>query len=958
MPDPSVAITDSIDPAVLLSVLAQVKVGDFSARVPLEWTGIAGRVADNLNDVIAANQDLEGELARISRMVGEQGRLSKRITDRGGTQWSGSVGSVNDLIEALVQPTIEMQRVIGAVADGDLSKKIRSDVHGEMLELKNTINAMVDQLNGFVSELTRVAREVGTEGKLGQAAAVSIEHGGVWKDLTDNVNLMARNLTGQVRNIAEVTTAVANGDLSKKISIDVQGEFLELKSTVNAMVDQLNGFVSELTRVAREVGVEGKLVVNAALKADLLAKKAREVQASAGQLRRLTDAAPVGIFQTDDENRYVYTNPWWSEITGIPAEDAAGRTWDDVIDSENRGELITQSVEPFALPGEVIQRFDIRTQGDSRVVLVTSVSIPDPEGGMAGWVGTVADATAEAGAEAALSRARDAANEAWRLKSDFLANMSHEIRTPMNGVIGLAELLLETELDPLQLDYAQAMRSSGEALLAIINDILDFSKVESGKLEVENNRFALRITVKNVLELLAGSAQDKGLELVVDVENSVPAVASGDSGRLRQVLTNLIGNAIKFTHAGEIVLWVSAEEVSGEDYVVRFEISDTGDGIAADKLEAIFQPFVQVDTSTSRKYDGTGLGLAISAKLVALMGGETGVSSRLGVGSTFWFTIRVHSVTRQRMDDLPVADECLAGLKALVVDDNATQRRVLSDALNDWGMTVTTAASGKEALATLRMALAAGCPFAIALVDRSMPGMNGVELTRTILGDATLAARVVLMSGRREGNGLRDSIGSDDFELLSKPIHREELSASVRSALGVNVVSPEITEPVMFTVPPRESLGGQVFGRILLAEDNLINQKVAAAMLTGAGYHVDAVLDGESAVEAVSAQSYDAVLMDCQMPGMSGYEATAAIRAREGTGKRIPIIALTAGARQEDRERCLAEGMDSYLSKPVGKEDLLAQVAHSLEKGTGTLRIVPPAIVSRAGIEGIEPDSA
>ena len=251
---------DDVDARVLLSVLAQVKSGDFTARMPLEWTGMAGKVADGLNDVIIANQVLEAELARVSQVVGEQGRLSQRVVLGGSAQsWSGSVQSVNNLIEALVRPTSEMQRVIGAVADGDLSKKVAAEVQGEMLELKNTINAMVDQLNGFVSELTRVAREVGTEGKLGQAAAVTIEVGGVWKDLTDNVNLMAGNLTGQVRNIAEVTTAVANGDLSKKISIDVKGEFLQLKNTVNAMVDQLNAFAGEVTRVAREVGVEGKL---------------------------------------------------------------------------------------------------------------------------------------------------------------------------------------------------------------------------------------------------------------------------------------------------------------------------------------------------------------------------------------------------------------------------------------------------------------------------------------------------------------------------------------------------------------------------------------------------------------------------------------------------------------------------------------------------------------------------
>src|SRR6202165_6116724 len=260
MSDAAVAVAEPVDAKVLLSVLAQVKGGDFTARMPLAWTGVAGKVADGLNEVIIANQALGAELARVSRVVGKQGELSQRVVLGGWTQcWSGSIGSVNSLIEALVRPTSEMQRVIGAVADGDLSKKVSADVRGEMLDLKNTINAMVDQLNGFVSELTRVAREVGTEGKLGQAAAVTIEVGGVWKGQTDNVNLMAGNLTGQVRNIAEVTTAVANGDLSKKITVEVQGEILELKNTVNTMVDQLNAFAGEGTRVAREVGTEGKL---------------------------------------------------------------------------------------------------------------------------------------------------------------------------------------------------------------------------------------------------------------------------------------------------------------------------------------------------------------------------------------------------------------------------------------------------------------------------------------------------------------------------------------------------------------------------------------------------------------------------------------------------------------------------------------------------------------------------
>jgi PAS domain S-box-containing protein len=690
-----------------------------------------------------------------------------------------------------------------------------------------------------------------------------------------------------------------------------------------------------------ELRAKVAVFANLFLKAEGLATRARAVQTSADQLRLLTDAAPIGIFQTDADNRYVYTNPRWCDITGISSEEAAGQTWDTIITAETRAGLIAEMANATTYRSEVCHRFEIqRTDGDTRVALMTSKAIPDAEGATTGWVGTLADVTAETEVEAALSEARDEATEASRLKSDFLANMSHEIRTPMNGVIGMTDLLLETDLDPRQRDYALTVRNSGEALLTIINDILDFSKVEAGKLEIEDVAFNVATVVDDVVDLLAGPAQSKSLELIAVVDSSVPGTVHGDPGRVRQVLTNLIGNALKFTQTGEIVVRVSAEGThdGGPTATIRFDVSDTGDGIAPDKLGSIFQPFVQADTSTSRRYGGTGLGLAIASQLVALMGGDCGLSSDVGVGSTFWFTINVGVDVRSPAHPPFSPDAGLAGVSALIVSDSATQSNVLLGFMTVWGMTVRTADSGRSALATLQTAASEGRPIAVVLLDWSMSGMDGPKLKNAILIDAALTARLVLMTDLGHERDFAHAPRSGAGASVPKPVHREELRVALRVALGLEVaeVRPPPAAPSPSGTEPDK-------GRLLLAEDNLINQKVAMAMLLNAGYRVDAVLNGAAAVQAVASRPYDAVLMDCQMPELNGFEATAAIRALKSSGRLTPIIAMTAGARPEDRERCLAEGMDSYMAKPVSKETLLALVARSVGQGTATGPMTPGA---------------
>jgi two-component system sensor histidine kinase/response regulator len=643
--------------------------------------------------------------------------------------------------------------------------------------------------------------------------------------------------------------------------------------------------------------------------------------ASLARMNLLVQSAPIGMFMTDSENRFIYTNPRWSEITGLAPELVLGKLRSEIIEIQARAGHISKLPEDSIYNSEMTYRVELRLPGLApRIVQVTSKSIPGGGRIPAGWVGTVADVTAEAQAEIKMAEARDSATEASRMKSDFLANISHEVRTPMNGVIGMADLLLETDLDTRQREFAQALQDSGKALLWIVNEILDFSRLEAGKISIESSNFEVRTVLDEAVMLLAASAQEKGLDLVVSVARTVPEVVIGDPGRLRQVLTNLVGNAIKFTQIGEVVVRVTSM-TKGNDAEIKFEIADTGDGIPPEKLEVIFQPFTQADTSVSRTYEGAGLGLSISRELVALMGGDCEVSSDLDVGSTFVFTIRAIVVKEAPHTSVPHAG--LVGISALIVDDSASQRGVLADQLADWGISVSTAASGNAAIDLLKGAARRGRPFEIALIDQLMPEMDGLQVVESIRSDLDLRPKLLLMRGLNPNEGLHEK-SRGGIVSLSKPIRFDNLLSSLIQVLDLEPI--RVTRECSST-SDREASGVAVSARILLVEDNVINQKVAAAMLTGAGYVVETVNDGSDAVQAVKDNLYDAILMDCQMPGLNGYEATAAIRILEGSSRRTPIIAVTAGARPEDRERCFAEGMDDYLAKPLKKDSLLSIVA-------------------------------
>ncbi|MEQ1792844.1 MAG: response regulator [Nitrospira sp.] len=530
-----------------------------------------------------------------------------------------------------------------------------------------------------------------------------------------------------------------------------------------------------------------------------------------------------------------------------------------------------------------------------------------------------------------LDRALQEAQAATQTKAAFLATISHELRTPMNGVIGMTSLLMDTPLAPEQRSYADTIRQCGEALLQLINDVLECSKIEAGKLELESIDFNLRATVDDVLKQFAERAESKGLELTGLIHAAVPTGLRGDPGRLRQILTNLVGNAIKFTDRGDVTLQVYLEEDTQGGALLRFDVSDSGIGITQETVDKLFQPFVQADSTMTRRYGGTGLGLSISKQLVELMGGQIGVKSVPDHGSTFWCTARFMKQASSVPAILPMAD--LQGHRVLIVDDNESNRLILHHLVSGWGMHDVQADNAASALATIEEAARRGTPFDCAILDVVMPGMDGLELAAALqrLPAAATLRIIVMTSLLQRGHAERArKVGAKGY--LTKPVRHDELRDCLRTVLGMQLI-PEVAESVGHApasrLVTRHTLAEHAERRrILVVEDNSVNQKLAVRMLEKLGYRPDLVENGREALAALDVGAYDAILMDCQMPVMDGFEATTAIRKNEAAGKRyvslghIPIIAVTANAMQGDRERCLAAGMDAYLAKPIKLDDI------------------------------------
>jgi PAS domain S-box-containing protein len=661
---------------------------------------------------------------------------------------------------------------------------------------------------------------------------------------------------------------------------------------------------------------------------DLVRVRTIEVQDQRSFLRKVIDLNPSFIFAKDRDGRFTLANRALAESYGATVEGLIGKTDADFNpDPGQVAKVRKDDLEVLESGSEKVIAEEEFTNANAARRWMQVIRIPFvAEGGTEPQLlGVATDITLQKKAAVEMLRAIETAEAATRSKSEFLANMSHEIRTPMNAIIGMTGLLLDTSLDAEQRESVEIVRTSGDSLLTIINEILDFSKIESGKLDLESQAFPLATCIEESLDLLSSKAAEKGLELAYVVDENTPQCIVGDVTRLRQVLVNLLGNAMKFTPAGEVVVSVTSRSLGGNHYELQFAVRDTGIGIAGDRLDRLFKSFSQVDSSTTRQYGGTGLGLAISKRLSELMGGKMWVESEAGVGSTFYFTVVASSAPAAKRKHQWGDQPLISGKRLLIVDDNETNRRILTMQSRSWGMIPEAVASGVEALKLLQHEKS----FELAIVDMHMPEMDGATLVAEIrrrFSERSLPV-VMLTSLSSSARQLREKHGEIGLSAyLTKPIKPSQLYDVIIGVFDTDKTGIGNAEEETGASPrkPDAVTSPLVPLRLLIAEDNLVNQKVALRMLQRLGYRADVAGNGLETLEAVRRQDYDVVFMDIQMPEMDGYEATAQIRRREGTSRHTTIIAMTANALQGDREKCLAAGMDGYIAKPIRQNDLVS----------------------------------
>jgi two-component system, sensor histidine kinase and response regulator len=728
--------------------------------------------------------------------------------------------------------------------------------------------------------------------------------------------------------------------LSYRLQRVISGPIQELAETASSVSAQENYSIRATKRNHDEIGVlfdQFNGMLDRIQQRDVAIQKAhddleRRVQERTAYLNALIENSPLAILVLDSAEKVQLCNPAFEHMFQCFKLEIIGKSAGELMaDASHLAEACDISRQTLGgAPVSVAirhkrrdgTRIDVELHGVPLVV----------NGQVVGSLGIYQDISDRKRTEAAMQEAKEAAEASSRAKSEFLANMSHEIRTPMNGILGMTELVLDSQLDAEQREYLNLAKSSADALLALINDILDFSKIEAGKLEIDAIDFNLADTIGETMKTLSLRAHQKGLELAYELEPGLPDALVGDPGRLRQVIVNLVGNAIKFTQSGEVVLYVKPEWQTKDDLQLHCTVTDTGIGISPEKQSAIFEAFTQADGSMSRTYGGTGLGLTISSRLASLMHGRIWVESNLGKGSRFHFTAHFGLQKHPARIRMPRDLTALRDMRVLVVDDNATNRQILLKMLSNWRADPTAMESGAKAIVCLREASGLGRKFPLILLDAQMPEMDGFAFAESVKRNPEWGTATIMMlsSAGQPGDAKRcREMGIAAY--LTKPVRQAELLDAILTALGARQIQIEQSTPALVT---RHSLREDHNHLcILLAEDNSVNQLLAVRMLEKRGHAVTVAGNGKEALAALEKQSFDVVLMDVQMPEMDGFEATAAIRAQEKrSGHHMPVIAMTAHAMVGDRERCLAAGMDDYITKPFKIEDLTELLARHSPK--------------------------
>jgi len=732
--------------------------------------------------------------------------------------------------------------------------------------------------------------------------------------------LIFRGNLGTLRMLAEGANRFSQGDYAVRIEPEGSPEVSSAADAFNNMANNIEGLIASLGKSESK----NKL------------------------LATIVEQSSEAIWTRDLAGTITSWNSGAAAMFGYPPAEAVGRALnvgESTPEEEQARRQRLAAGHKFSYDAKAITRV-----GTAIDIQVAVAPLLDDANQCIGSIAVARDVTQHKRSEEALRLAREAAEAASHAKSSFLARMSHEIRTPMNGVLGMTELLLETGLTATQRKYAETVQRSGQNLLGIINDLLDFSKIEAGKLELENVDMDLRRTIEDVVDLLAERAHSKGLELACSIPASLPTHVKGDPLRLGQVLTNLVGNAIKFTEQGSVVIRVASVDENAKKATMRFEVSDTGVGISRDAQTRIFDEFSQADGSTTRKHGGSGLGLAISKQLVEMMGGSIEVESAPGAGSTFSFTASFEKQEHPPAEVAPMG--MLTGVRALIVESTAINRGILHAQMSNWGMTNRVAATPEQALELLAEAAQRGAPYDIAIMDLALPGMDALELARAVRSRSDIAKVRLVMLTRRQVD-VRNARDAGIDACLSKPVRQTVLYECLVNVMAGQtqeaVATPAVREPLTAVTPGMR-------GTILLVEDNLINQQVALGILQIQGYSVTVVNNGREALDAHQNSTFDLVLMDCHMPEMDGFEATREIRERERAAgsKRLPIIALTANAMAQDREACLDAGMDDHLSKPFSmltlQEMLDRWMPHQTSKQTQAAELAAAATAKAAEV--------